>query len=242
LKEYKATRDGYRAGAGKEPKWALLSNAIGAHFIKKAPSRASQAAAVRVLWDKNWTGYNRSKGGGEAGCQLCGGPLETQEHVIMRCPHPAMVKVRRTVRGAINRSIASSRKEPPKIIRIMEGYRQAAYHHPQGALLWVGHLSEGLAASIGVGESLSDLEWRKTLRAVEPYFEGVMQLFAERRKLICEALLVSSERENPAGVRAPRTMREREMMRFARLNRFRPATNAGQQAITRFFPVVDSIT
>jgi hypothetical protein len=239
LGSYKRERDRYRARSGKPAKWETMSQRIAANFIAKSPSQAQRAAACRIVWDKNWTGYNASKGGLSAACALCGSPTEDQEHVIRGCSHPGMRKVRRLAKEHFNNSISVLRERDLGLSRLIERYREVAYT-ASGTSLWVGQLTREQATRIGTGRNMNDEQWSGLLKALLPIFEGTLAIYGERKRLLKDNLLTAWEKEavgQPGRMRS-RTLKEKAWLRDARLNRMNDAHVGHQTVITRWYPVV----
>jgi hypothetical protein len=234
LQQYKAKRDVYRATAtpSRPPKWKALSQAVAGHFMKRCRSISSAGAACRIIWDKNWTGYNQAKGGADPTCLLCGEAEETQNHIIRRCSHPRMIAERAKACSSINSMI---RDLPPSLSHIkpaLSSYREIAYEEEEGYLLWTGHMSDDLSRRISDTARVSDRDWSSMKSCLEVFFEGTMALYQTRRDLLDARLASLTGMDN-----APLTRVEKERARRARyIQRVLPRA-VKTADIRRFFPV-----
>jgi hypothetical protein len=234
LEEYKNSRDEYRRKAGREPKWATTQGHIAAAYLKKSKSMSKRAAACRVIWDKNWNGYNKGKAGGDTACRLCPSPMEDQDHIIRKCQNREIKRIRKETLEKFNAGLEALRIDLPKLGRIIERYKEMALDHRDGAMLWIGQMPQSLANTIGLDVPISDGEWSRCIRATTPLFEGTMAIYAERNAII-------KEMDREAGVTNPkRSQRRKEEDDAAAEERRKTieARNTGNRRITEFFPRV----
>jgi hypothetical protein len=237
LGEYKRTRDQFRVRDGKDPKWVNMSQKIAANFVAKSPSQAQRAAACRIVWDKNWTGYNSSKGGLSSVCTLCGAAMEDQEHVIRSCSHLKMRKMRLLAKGHINKSISELRDKDPGTSLLVERYREVAYG-PGGASLWVGQMTREQSLRISPDKNMTDKQWSAFLAGLLPFFEGALSMYNERKNALNDSLLAVWEKE---GQEFPGQLRVRTKVELARLKEARSkklldARRGQQTTLDRWFP------
>jgi len=153
LQAYRSQREDSSSTLGRCRHWQGHSTefASRAWTLPSLPI-AAKGTALRIMWDKNWHGWNRVKDPSLlpdavrflSKCPYCGSPKENQDHWIRACPIPKFASIRK---NAIHSAYKLARKSPhgtsPHACRVVNW----ANTHADGHWIWTGHWPASLQES-----------------------------------------------------------------------------------------------
>ena len=148
-RNYRRTRDDYRATRGAPPKWRTTSPQW-ASYIWALPTTSlkRRGTLLRTIWDQWWHGENQLVSGLEDGlCPLCQGTVYSQAHILCECPHlePYRTEQLSSIFGATRRTPAGPQRS------LIQHFVHIALHWTpvdERVLIWTGMLNKMLRASL----------------------------------------------------------------------------------------------
>jgi ribonuclease HI len=145
---YLNNRDKYRAkrvGTPPQPYWAVRCPSILKHTNRASTLLRENALRSRIIYDKSWTTGNQFKYGvtdTPEACPCCGQGTETQEHIIFKCNHSAMMTTRAAAWKAILESIVKQKLKHPALSKLIDFFCDLACDTTTTEIwtgLWTNH-------------------------------------------------------------------------------------------------------